>query len=241
MVLLHGFAENCNVWQNQFAVLSNCTLIIPDIPGSGNSEEIEDMSMEGLADAIHEIVLKESGGEPIRSMIGHSMGGYIALAYVEKYSSFLKSYGLFHSTAFADTPEKKTAREKGIEFIVKNGEDAFLKTVIPNLYYADPESKSVKRIEQHLAYIRNFSPGALVSYYRAMIMRPDRAALLQSTELPVLFVLGRHDSAVPLEDGLKQCHLPQLSYIHILEQSGHMGMIEEPELSINLLNQFIDT
>jgi pimeloyl-ACP methyl ester carboxylesterase len=239
VILLHGFGENSNIWHQQYSALQECTLIIPDIPGSGYSEETEDMSMEGLAEAIHEIAQKEAAGKPILSLIGHSMGGYIMLAYVEKYASELKSFGLFHSTAYEDSPEKKETRQKGIEFIQKNGADPFLRISVPNLYYSDQEGVSKQRIEEHLASVRNFSASALVSYYRSMIMRPDRTAILKHSELPVLFVLGRHDTAVPLNDGLKQSHLPLLSYIHILDKSGHMGMIEEPELTNEILNDFI--
>jgi hypothetical protein len=53
--------------------------------------------------------------------------------------------------------------------------------------------------------------------------------------------MGQHDTAVPLQDGLKQCYLPQLAYIHILEASGHMGMIEEKEKTARLLTQFVNT
>jgi len=74
-----------------------------------------------------------------------------------------------------------------------------------------------------------------------MIRRPDRTAVLQDSKVPVLFVLGRYDIAVPMEDGLKLCHLPQLSYIHLLDNSGHMGMVEEPDLSNNILSQFMTT
>jgi pimeloyl-ACP methyl ester carboxylesterase len=73
-----------------------------------------------------------------------------------------------------------------------------------------------------------------------MIHRPDRTAVLKESAVPVLFVMGRHDVAVPLQDGLKQCHLPQLSYIHILENAGHMGMIEEKEAANRILTQFVN-
>jgi pimeloyl-ACP methyl ester carboxylesterase len=75
----------------------------------------------------------------------------------------------------------------------------------------------------------------------AMIQRPDRTPVLKQSKVPVLFVMGQHDTAVPLQDGLKQCHLPQLSYIHILERTGHMGMIEERERANLILSQFVIT
>jgi pimeloyl-ACP methyl ester carboxylesterase len=85
----------------------------------------------------------------------------------------------------------------------------------------------------------NFSAPALVSYYEAMIKRPDRTAILEKTTVPVLFIMGKYDNAVPVEDGLKQCHLPGKSYIHVLQKSGHMGMLEETEKSNRALENFL--
>jgi pimeloyl-ACP methyl ester carboxylesterase len=72
-----------------------------------------------------------------------------------------------------------------------------------------------------------------------MMQRPDRTDVLRQTNVPVLFVMGKYDAAVPMEDSLKQCHLPQKSYIHILDQSGHMGMLEEPDNCNHILEEFL--
>ena len=72
-----------------------------------------------------------------------------------------------------------------------------------------------------------------------MMQRPDRTTILRDATVPVLFIMGKYDVAVPVEDGLKQCHLPEKSYIHILQQSGHMGMLEEVEKSNEALGNFL--
>lgn len=283
VMLLHGFGEDGTVWKGQFDLFPNHQLIIPDLPGSGMSEMIEDMSMEGLADAVNVIMAASlpseakppqspKGEVPIAqgplnqdasnvsvslqsedceldnpslggrgALIGHSMGGYITLAFAEKYPDRLNAFGLFHSTAFADSEEKKRTRKKGIDFIKQHGASAFLKTSIPNLYAPVTKENKPELIEEQLAGVNNFSAEALVSYYEAMMQRPDRADQLQNSKVPVLFVMGKHDAAVPLEDSLKQCHLPKVSYIHILEFSGHMGMIEEETEANNILSNFIAT
>jgi pimeloyl-ACP methyl ester carboxylesterase len=133
VVLVHGFGETNEVWKNQIDYLKEkCRLLVPDLPGSGRSELISDMSVEGLAEPIHEIIHEENIDEC--TMIGHSMGGYVTLAFAEKYWNHLNAFGLFHSTAFADSEEKKAARRKGIEFINQHGAFEFLKTSIPNLF-----------------------------------------------------------------------------------------------------------
>jgi pimeloyl-ACP methyl ester carboxylesterase len=167
------------------------------------------------------------------------MGGYITLAFAEKYPELLTAFGLFHSSAFADSEEKKETRRKGIAFIKKAGAFEFLKTSTPNMYSPKTKEQAPALIEEHLASVRNFSAEALVLYYEAMMQRPDRTGVLRQSHVPVLFVMGRHDNAVPLEDALKQCHLPPLSYIHLLENSGHTGMKEEPETANQLLTGFV--
>jgi pimeloyl-ACP methyl ester carboxylesterase len=246
VVLLHGFGEDGTVWQNQYKAFPDLKLIIPDLPGSGRSELIEDMSMEGLAESIKTLIEHETAslffkeGEPHSViLIGHSMGGYITLAFAEKYHHMLRGFGLFHSTAYADSEEKKQIRQKGIDFIKSHGAIEFLKTSIPNLFSPVTKEKNPQLIEEQINGSHNFSAAALVSYYVSMINRPDRTQVLKQTHLPVLFVFGKYDTAVPLKDGLEQSYLPELSYIHILNESGHMGMIEERVEADRLLKDYI--
>jgi len=244
-MLVHGFGETGDVWRNQITWLgSNFKLIVPDLPGSGQSDIIDDMSMEGMAESLRSILTAEnyeesSSGKVKVSMIGHSMGGYVALAFAEKYSDDLAALGLFHSTAFADNEEKKEIRKKGIGFIRQHGAFEFLKNSTPNLFSPFSRTEKQELIDGFIRSLNNFSSQSLVSYYESMMQRPDRTYLLQTKHLPILFALGEYDSAVPLQDGLKQAHMPEKSYIHILHQSGHMGMLEEIEKSNHMLNKFL--
>ena len=238
VILIHGFGEEAEVWNNQVEFLQNkFQLIVPDLPGSGQSEMIDDMSMEGMAEVIHSIIHEEN--IEACPVIGHSMGGYITLAFAEKYWNHLTAFGLFHSSAFADSDEKKETRKKGIDFITKNGEFEFLKTATPNLYSPETKEKNPQLVEKQIESLHNFSEAALVSYYASMMQRPDRTEILNTTTVPVLFIAGKYDNAVPLADVLKQCFLPSLAYIHILEHSGHMGMQEEPNESNEILLNFV--
>lgn len=246
VVLLHGFGEDGTIWKGQYDLFPDYQLLVPDLPGSGNSEPIEDMSMEGLAEAVKVMMEAElhassnlAGKGTI--LIGHSMGGYITLAFAERYPERLRGFGLVHSTAFADSEEKKETRQKGIRFMQTHGASDFLEASIPNLYAPQTKEQYPEWIEEHLSHVHNFSADSLVSYYMSMMKRPDRTEVLKSSKVPVLFLIGRHDVAVPLEDSLKQCYLPQLSYIQILDQSGHMGMIEELNETNQILSLFIIT
>jgi pimeloyl-ACP methyl ester carboxylesterase len=238
VMLVHGFGEDGIVWKNQVEFLEkNFKLIVPDLPGSGQSDTTEDMSMEGLSEILKTILDIEQTGPCI--LIGHSMGGYVTLAFAEKYATHLTAFGLFHSTAYADSEEKKNTRRKGIEFINDHGAFEFLKNTTPNLFAPKTKDENPGIIDEQVAGLSNFAGTALVSYYEAMIRRPDRTKVLRNSTKPILFIAGKHDVAVSQEDVLKQCHLPALSYIHILEDSGHMGMLEEPGKSNLFLKNFL--
>jgi len=238
VMLVHGFGEDGTVWKNQVEFLKDkFRIIIPDLPGSGKSELIENRSIEGMAEVLHQIIHVEDIDHCV--MIGHSMGGYITLAFAEMYWNHLSAFGLFHSSAYADSKEKIATRQKGIEFINEHGAFAFLKTATPNLFSLLTKAENPGLIDKQINSLDNFSPAALVSYYEAMINRPDRTAILLQATVPVLFIIGKYDNAVPPEDSLQQCHLPEKSYIHMLNRSGHMGMLEEPQQSNQILEKFL--
>jgi pimeloyl-ACP methyl ester carboxylesterase len=156
------------------------------------------------------------------------MGGYVTLAFAKKYPQYLKGFGLLHSTALPDTPIKIENRLRGITFIEKFGAATFLETTAPNLFGTYTQKNHPQLITEFIQSIPSFSNGALTSYYQAMMQRPDLTSVLETTPLPVLFILGDQDIAVALEDTLPQTKMPQTAYLYVLENCGHMGMLEQP-------------
>lgn len=238
VVLLHGFGETGDVWDQQATVLaSHFRVLVPDLPGSGRSPISDDMSMEGLAEVLFHILNHENISRCI--VIGHSMGGYIALSFAALHARLLRGLGLFHSTAYADSEEKKQVRQKGIGFIEEHGAYAFLKTSSPNLFSPLTREKQPELIDEFVESLSNFSASALVLYYRAMMAREDHTQVLREAAYPILFVMGPYDQAVPMADSLRLCTLPGKSYIYTLTSSGHMGMLEEPGLSGKIILRFV--
>ncbi len=239
VLLLHGFAEDGEIWKYQVEFLKDkFKLIVPDIPGSGRSPFNKAfVTIDDFAEIINPILDHEKINH--MALIGHSMGGYISMAFAEKYPERLAGLGLFHSTAYPDTEEKKLARRKSIEFIKEHGAADFIRTTIPNLFAQSFCESHPEQIRELIETYSTLPPEALIQYYEAMILRPDRTSILKHFQKPVLFIMGEEDKAVPFQDSLKQAHLPSISFIHILQKNGHMGMIENPEKCNSYLVEFL--
>ena len=148
MLLIHGFAEDGEVWHHQTDFLKeHYQLIIPDLPGSGSSPYNDQLStIDDYADVMKAILDNEN--IKTCTVIGHSMGGYITLALAEKYPQLLNAVGLFHSTAFADSEERKQIRLKAIDLIKSNGSYAFIKATTPNLFTDNFKIKNADQLDK---------------------------------------------------------------------------------------------
>ncbi len=239
LLLIHGFGEDSTIWNSQVEYLRQKYLvIIPDIPGSGKSTMLEGLSqavtLGDYAVCLQALLLHEKIEECF--VFGHSMGGYITLAFAELYPKLVNGFGLIHSSAYADSEEKKQNRLKGIDMMEEYGAGAFLKTTTPNLFSTTFKQQHPEKVQELVDAGQHFSTKACQQYYTAMMNRPDRHLALKNSKVPVLLVAGTEDVAIPLNDVLEQAKLPAISYIHVLDGVGHMGMIEAPEK----INQYID-
>ena len=240
VVLLHGFGEDRNIWNYQIDfLLPHCHLLVPDLPGSGKSGMLqkENVSIDDYADCIYHLLLHENITEAI--VFGHSMGGYITLSLAERYPRSVKAFGLVNSTAFADSKEKKEMRQKSIDIVNEYGAYSFLKNTIPNLFSDNFKRKNPTAVEALIEAGKSFSPQALIQYYTAMMNRPDRTSTLRNTNAAVLFAVGTEDTAAPLTDLKQQIDLPADKHIHILDQVGHMSMLEATEELNQAMLKFI--
>lgn len=260
VVLLHGFGEDATIWNNQVEFLkAYFTVITIDLPGSGKSKiDGYEMPKNGSELAISDTQITANDLSTIEcyadvvnallihinihkcTMLGHSMGGYITLAFAEKYAHKLYGFGLIHSTAYADSEEKKINRQRGIQMMEQYGSYVFLKTIIPALFTIAFKNNSPNIIDALLEKGKLFSVVALQNYCLAMMNRIDRTDVLKDGNLPVLFIIGTEDIAVPIKDSLQQSHMAKCSYIHLLDKIGHMGMLEKPDVVNIYIKNFIN-
>ena len=236
LVLLHGFGEDGEVWDNQVAALqSEVMVIVPDMPGSGKSKlSLSDFTDENLllldtiefyAEVVKALLLHLQIEQCV--MLGHSMGGYITLAFAEKYPYLLRGFGLIHSTSFPDSEAKKENRRRAIDLMEEYGGYPFMKNSIPNLFTAAFKQNEHEQVDALIEKVNDFETKALQCYYRAMINRPDRTFVLKESKVPVLIIAGEHDIVIPINDVLVQAHQPDTCCIHILKEAAHMGMWED--------------
>lgn len=241
-ILLHGFAEDGKIWDEQVRVLAaHYTCIVIDIPGTGLSakafEQYPQLTLEQSARLVLQVMDQEGIAKAV--LIGHSMGGYITLSFAEQFSVRLQGFGLVHSTAFADNEEKLQNRRRSVTFMKEHGVKLLLEQLYPNLYGEKFRNEQYDQIAQQIIASEVFQPEVLIRYYEMMMVRPDRTNVLKNARVPVLFVIGTEDKTVNLTDSLAQCHLPLESHVHILESTGHMGMKEDPENTTAAIRAFM--
>lgn len=239
VVLIHGFCESRTLWKSFEEELSaKYRVICPDLPGFGESRlTVDTVSMEYFAQEI-KVLLDDLNIEKF-TIVGHSLGGYVTLAFAEAYPKRLNGIGLFHSTAYADTEEKKINRNKTINFIEENGVDVFALAFVPPLFNIDSRNKYSEEIATITKVAKNTDPLAVIETSKAMRDRVDRSEMMAQLNVPVLYIIGKEDNAVPLEISMQQCSLPNDSVVHILEDCGHMGMVEKKQETIKAIDNFV--
>ncbi len=240
IVLIHGFCEDSRMWDDFKVDLieEKFKVIAIDLPGFGHSSVIEEPSIENYAKAVLEILDELNIDSCI--VVGHSMGGYTALALADMRPDILQGLGLFHTHPYADSAEKKEARFKQIEFIGKYGHQLYVKQLIPKLFPKRHVLSSPFDLDKLIHRAARFPEQGITGALTAMANRQDRSQCLQEINCPVLFIIGQEDDIVPIELSLKQLPLPAISSVHILKDVGHMGMFESKRTTQLIVRRFID-
>jgi pimeloyl-ACP methyl ester carboxylesterase len=172
-------------------------------------------------------------------LIGHSMGGYIALEAAKLFPSRIDGVIMLHSTMLADSPEKQTQRDKTVAFIQEKGSEIFIKSFVSNLFaphfvgiYPDLMTKLANRYS-------DISQAGLIASTLAMKNRQNMERFIQSTDIPFLFILGSEDPLIPVKSVVDIIgEKDQQKYV-ILSGVAHQGCYEAPAETLAAINQFI--
>jgi pimeloyl-ACP methyl ester carboxylesterase len=240
VVLVHGYLESSAIWNSFAHILAKKFRVISvDLPGHGFSDIIEEtQSMELLATSIN--VLLDALDIKKAFLTGHSLGGYVSLAFLELYTEKLLGYCLFHSHPFADSIETLQKREREIR-IVNAGKKFLMYPENVKRMYADINlEKFSSSLERSKKIASEISAGGIVAVLKGMITRPSRLSAMEKGMVPCLWILGYMDNYIPCEEIQKKVHLPGNAELVILRNSGHLGFIEEEEKAVEVISRFVD-
>lgn len=239
VVLLHGYLESMYVWDDFTPLLTPSVRVITvDIPGHGISEvKGEIHTMEMVADVLHEM-LKTLEIEKV-TMVGHSMGGYVSLAFCARYPEQLEGLVLLSSSPFPDTELKRENRRREIALVRAGKKDA-LARVAPEAGFAPQNRLRLKSyIDDLVECVHITEDDGIVALLGGMIERVDQNEMLRKCGVPQLFIMGKHDGYIPVEAAETIIANNPQAQVVWLENSGHMGFIEEPEACAEALLNFV--
>lgn len=238
IVFLHGFLENLSMWDIIIPEFSKThTIIAIDLLGHGKTSTLADIhTMELMADVVNEVLKKE--GIKQAKFVGHSMGGYVALAFGKKYPKKTTSICLLNSTAMADNLQKKKDRLRAAE-ILQRSPKLFINEAIPNLFALQNRAKLKKEITQATELAKTTDTKGAVACTLGMRLRPSSVAWMQEQKkIKFCFVAGRNDNVVPIQKVITQAKKTN-AQLHIIENCGHMAHIENRAECVKFLKGFI--
>ena len=239
IVFLHGYLESLDIWDEFTKPLDRDYRIIAiDIPGHGISEvKGEVHTMEFIADVLKGVL--DGVGVKRCFVVGHSMGGYVAEAFASKDPEANEGIVLFHPTPNPDSEEKKNDRKREIELIKADKKELIAKMAAPKGFAETNRRRLRDAVEQQEEQAIMTDDDGIVAILNGLMQRPDMNDRLRELKIPQLFIFGKHDEFIPAEVAEKLALAHPQAEVAWLENSGHMGFVEEPAAAEEILRAFI--
>jgi pimeloyl-ACP methyl ester carboxylesterase len=230
VVLVHGFPFDRSIWSAQLEELSDEARVIAiDLPGFGESEPLgeEEASIDGYADAIARLA-GETGLDRL-VIVGHSMGGYVALAFARRHPEMLAGLGLVCTRPGPDTEQARQGRYTMIENVRDKGAQAVVDAMLPRLLSSSTREEQPGVEEQTREVMLRQGSDGIIAALQAMASRPDSSPMLAQIEVPTAVIGGADDAIIPAaEEDLMAATIPGATQLRI-DGAGHMPMLEQPE------------
>lgn len=239
ILLVHGYLETSEIWESFAERLSESFRVIAvDLPGHGKSESRQgilttEYMASILANLMRDLNIKKF------FFTGHSLGGYVALAFAELFPELLNGYCLLHSHPFPDDEEKLEKRRSEIKLVSEGKKNLFIPFTISKLYATVTLDKFSRAVERSKKIALSIPEETIIAVLKGMMARPDRLSVLESGEIPHLWILGANDNLINSKTIQSKVRIPSNSRVVVLQNSGHMGFIEEESLSISVIESFI--
>jgi pimeloyl-ACP methyl ester carboxylesterase len=236
VVLLHGFLENKTMWKKYISLLAkNHRVITIDLLGHGETECLGYVhAMEDQADMVYAVLIYLRLRKVV--LVGHSMGGYVALAFAELYPDYVKGVLLLNSTARADSNERKNNRDRAIKAVKQNYSN-FVRLSISNLFSEDNREKLEIEVENVKSEALKTPLQGIVAALEGMKIRKDREVLLHFAPYPIQMVLGKKDGVLIYDETKDQIEGTKVELTTFPD--GHMSHIENETELKNVLIDFL--
>ncbi len=223
VVLLHGFLENSTMWNYLAPVLAQKNRVVCiDLLGHGQTDCLGYVhTMEDMADAVHQVLAELKIRKAV--FVGHSMGGYVALAFAELYPEFMKGLVLLNSTSRADSDERIANRTRAIK-AVKQNYVAAVRMSIANLFSEENREKLIEQIEWVREEALQTPLQGIIAAQEGMKLRKDREVLLHFAPYPIMLILGKKDPVLNYEENLEQIEGTKAQLVTF--NDGHMSHLE---------------
>lgn len=227
LVLLHGFLEDGGIWAPFIPKFSEThQVVVIDLFGHGKTGKVGAIhTMEEMAEAVNEIL--QSLNISSVSFFGHSMGGYVALAFAEIYPSKTKNLYLLNSTSEADSELRKVERNRAIS-LVRANKNVFIRMAIGNLFAPNLREKLQNEVESLILNALKLPEETIVASIEGMKIRKDRSSVLKEFKGRKILFAGKLDPIIPFENSVKIANLTKCELVPL--PGGHMGFLEDREL-----------
>lgn len=237
LVLVHGFCEDSSIWDIMLPGLSAVPVIALDLPGFGESDLPTEASIGYYASAVIQVL--DALGVSRCYLMGHSLGGYVALEILADHEDRLAGVGLIHSHPLPDGPERLEVRQRGIELIRSGRKDLFVAQLFPGLF-APAYVQAHPEVMQALVENGRRQPAeGITAALEAMMSRKDHRDTLKTAPCPVMFIAGMEDALIPAAVTWSSALLPGIARVEMLPGVGHMGMFEAPEKLTDAIRAFL--
>ena len=236
VVLLHGFLENQSMWNHFIPELTQRNRVITiDLLGHGATECLGYVhSMEDQADVVHAVLSELKIRKAV--FVGHSMGGYVALAFAELFPEYMKGLVLMNSSSRADSEERKTNRERAIK-AVKKDYASFVRLSIANLFSEENRTKLIAEIEKVKLEALKTPLQGIIGALEGMKIRKDREVLLHLTTFPKIIILGKKDGVLNYAENVNQVENTDVQLLSFPD--GHMSHIENKAETLKAILDFL--
>lgn len=238
LVFVHGFPLNRAVWQKQIEYFRvTHRIIAPDLRGFGESEAGSGaVSMAQFAEDVHALLEQLGTGRVV--LVGHSMGGYVALSFARQFSPMLRGLVLVATRSAGDSPEAAAGRRETAGKVKAEGTKVIFDAMAPKMIA--PGNPDPKLAEQVRGFMDSSKPAGVIGALLGMAERSDATPILGNIKVPTLVVTGTEDVLIPPVESEKLAKGIPGAVLKLIPGAGHLVAFEQPIAFNSVLNDWLN-